>query len=356
MTTILFTGGGSAGHVTPNIALIEKITSQGWQAIYVGSKHGIEKSLIGRLDIPYHSIATGKLRRYFSWQNFIDPFKILYGILQAATICYRQKPQVVFSKGGFVAFPVVIGAWLNRIPVIIHESDLTPGFANRLSFPFVKRICLTFDETKKFFPDQHKLVVTGTPIRPALFRGDAAKGRQFCGFSADKPILLIIGGGLGSDNVNSAIRHALPKLIPNFQIIHLCGKNKTDAQYNLTENYRQFEYVNDELADLFACADLVISRAGANSIYELLALQKLNILIPLGKQASRGDQLANARYFKNVGLSEVIYEEELTDDKLITTINQTLQQKTIFQQKLAAFKLPDAVELIYQQLREFVLR
>jgi UDP-N-acetylglucosamine--N-acetylmuramyl-(pentapeptide) pyrophosphoryl-undecaprenol N-acetylglucosamine transferase len=267
MPTIMFTGGGSAGHVTPNLAVIKKFQAENWQIVYVGSAQGIEKEIISKTNLPYYAIASGKLRRYFSWQNFLDPFKILFGIMQAFFICRRLKPQVVFSKGGFVAFPVVVGAWLNRIPVFIHESDLTPGFANRLSFPLATRVLLTFAETKKYFSDQCKLVISGTPIRANLLQGDAERGRQLCHFKTSKPILLIIGGGLGADNVNQAIRHALPKLLPHYQIIHLCGKNKTDAKFNQLPGYQQFDYVTDELADLFACADLIITRAGANSIY-----------------------------------------------------------------------------------------
>jgi len=351
-STIIFTGGGSAGHVTPNLALVKKCQEEHWQVVYVGSAKGIEKQIISRTDIPYHSVATGKLRRYFSWQNFLDPFKIIFGILQAIFICWKLKPQVVFSKGGFVAFPVVVGAWLNRIPVICHESDLTPGFANRLSFPFAKLICVTFAETTRYFNAQQKVVVTGTPIRASLLQGDATKGREFCGFNSAKPIILVTGGGLGADPINVAIRAALPQLLEQFQIVHLCGKNKTDVKFDNIAGYKQFDYINEEMADLFACADLVVSRAGANAIYELIALRKPNLLIPLSKKASRGDQLLNARYCQEKGLSEVLFEEDTTEKALLAKINRLNDHKIQYLQNLTGFTLPDSINSIYKLIAQ----
>lgn len=347
---IIFTGGGSAGHVTPNLALIKRCLENHWRVVYIGSENGIEKQIIAAEDIPYYEIKTGKLRRYLSWRNFLDPFKVLYGIFQSIFICRRLRPQVVFSKGGFVAFPVVFGAWCNRIPVICHESDLTPGFANRLSFPFAKQVCLTFAETQKYFKNPAKTLVTGTPVRESLFHGDADSGRKLCGFTQEKPIILATGGGLGADAINCAIRAALPQLLQNFQIIHLCGKNKTDAKFDNIAGYKQFDYVNAEMADFLACADLVISRAGANVIYELIALRKPNLLIPLTKKASRGDQLINARYCERQHLSAVLYEEDLTKDTLISAINTLLTKKAEYIQTLREFKSPDSIGIIYDRL------
>ena len=353
--TIIFTGGGSAGHVTPNLALIKRCQQDNWQIAYIGSTNGIEKQIIERINIPYYGIATGKLRRYFSWQNFIDPFKILIGILQAICICWKLKPKVIFSKGGFVAFPVVFAAWLNRIPVICHESDLTPGFANRLSFPFAKLICVTFAETKKHFKDQQKVIETGTPIRDSLLKGDANKGRAFCNFTSGKPIILVTGGGLGADPINFAIRAALPSLLNDFQIVHLCGKNKTDPKFDNMEGYKQFDYINEEMADLFACADLVISRAGANAIYEIIVLRKPNLLIPLSKKASRGDQILNAHYCQKLGLSEILLEENLTEQALVEKLQILLKNKSNYIDNLTKHQLPDSVNTIYNILYRFYL-
>lgn len=346
MPKILFTGGGSSGHVTPNLALIDLLQKNNWQVAYAGSENGIEKTLISKINIPYYSISTGKLRRHLTWKNLLTPFQVIAGILQAYFLCRRLKPNVVFSKGGFVAFPIVAGAWLNRIPVIAHESDLTPGLANRLSFPFAKNICVTFDEGKKYFKSSHKVIVTGTPIRDSLLHGSAEKGREFCGFNPEKPILLIIGGGLGSDVVNLAIRQALPELLDYFQIIHICGKNKTDPTFENIVGYKQVEYLHGELSDVFACTDIIISRAGANSIYEFLALRKPHILIPLSTKASRGDQIENAKYLADRHLSVVIYEEYLTKQHLLENITTLLQQKQVYIDRLAAYPLPDSLKLI----------
>jgi UDP-N-acetylglucosamine--N-acetylmuramyl-(pentapeptide) pyrophosphoryl-undecaprenol N-acetylglucosamine transferase len=355
MPTILFTGGGSAGHVTPNLALIQKFKEAGWHVIYAGSTGGMEKEIIQRVEIPYFTVATGKLRRYFSWQTFIAPFAVIQGILQAFLLCRQKKPAIVFSKGGFVAFPVVVGAWLNHIPVIVHESDFTPGLANKLSFPFADKICVTFEEGKQRLSPK-KTVVTGNPIRDSLLRGQPEKGRAICGFNAKDPILLILGGGQGAMIINQTVRSILSKLKISFQVAHICGKGKIDETVLADTRYRQFEYLNDELADIFACADLVISRAGANSLYELLRLKKPHILIPLSKRASRGDQIINAQYFADRGLSNVLYEENLTGDRLLELIVSVYASKTQQQEKLLHFSLPNSNDIIYKELVELAKR
>jgi UDP-N-acetylglucosamine--N-acetylmuramyl-(pentapeptide) pyrophosphoryl-undecaprenol N-acetylglucosamine transferase len=343
MNKIILTGGGSAGHVVPNVALITKLHQENWDVFYIGSKNGIEREIISKQNIPYFSISTGKLRRYFSWHNFIDPFKIIYGVLQAFILCHKIKPNIIFSKGGFVSFPVVIAAWLNRIPVIIHESDLTPGLANKLSFPFSEQICVTFEDTQKYI---NKAIVTGTPLREELFLGDKNKGLDLCNFVSDKKVILIYAGGSGSKKINKVVRALLPKLLIDFQVIHICGKNNLAANLNLT-GYKQFEYLYDELADMFACANIVISRAGANSIYELLMLRKPHILIPLPKTASRGDQIANAKHFAKLGLSQIIFEEILTEDELYKKILLVKKQAEQITKTLANYKKQDSVQLIY---------
>jgi UDP-N-acetylglucosamine--N-acetylmuramyl-(pentapeptide) pyrophosphoryl-undecaprenol N-acetylglucosamine transferase len=350
---ILFTGGGSAGHVTPNIALIKKFRSEGWSIFYIGSAKGIEKELILKLNIPYFEISTGKLRRYFSWQNFIDPIKIIYGIFQAFFLCLKIKPNVVFSKGGFVAIPVVVSSWLLRIPIVVHESDLTPGLANKLSFGFASKICVTFDETKKYIKNLDKIIITGTPIREELLCGDLDRGLKLCGFSEDKKIILVYAGGLGSENINKIIRELLPRLLVKFQIIHICGKNKLDNNLTL-QGYKQFEYLHEEFADVLACANIVICRAGANSIYELLTLNKPHILIPLPKSVSRGDQIFNAVYFLKRGFSQVIFEEALSPIKLYDMVLWIDQHEAEVINNLAGFTKLNSVKLIYDIISRYI--
>ena len=224
------------------------------------------------------------------------------GYQQAKELLKKLKPDVVFSKGGFVAVPVVLAAKHSRIPVIIHESDLTPGLANKICIPSATKVCANFPETLEYLPEE-KAVLTGTPIRKELFEGSAERGRAFCGFDNAKPILLVVGGSTGSAALNESVWNLLPTLLKYFYVIHLCGKNKMDAKQNGKSGYVQFEYISDELRDLLAASDLVISRAGANAICELLALHKPNILIPLSAAASRGDQILNAESFEQQGFS-----------------------------------------------------
>lgn len=348
---IVFTGGGTAGHVIPNIALIETL-GHDWKMDYIGSAAGIEKKMISALGISYHAVKSGKLRRYFSWRNFIDPFNILIGILQSYWLIRRLKPDIVFSKGGFIAFPVVVGAWLNRIPVIAHESDLTPGLANRMSFPFVKCICVAFAGTKKRFKNPQKVVVTGTPIRNALFQGNKQKGLALCGFDSSKPCVLVMGGSQGAGSINKIIEESLPTLLEQFQIIHLCGRGKVDETLAKRPGYCPFEYANETLADLFAASQYVISRSGANTLYEILALDKPHILIPLSIRISRGDQIQNARYFERQGISMVIEEENLTSDSLLAALKELLKQEKAIKAKIAQLDIQSSARQIAKLIEE----
>ncbi len=347
---IVLTGGGSAGHVTPNLALIELGRQAGISMAYIGSTHGIERDILVKEDIPFYSIATGKLRRYFSWQNFIDPIRIVWGIGQAFFILRCLRADVVFAKGGFVSFPVAVAAWLRQIPVVVHESDLTPGLANRLCFPFAKLICVNDAHTKSLIKQQSKVMVTGTPIRESLLQGDRLRGMQYCHFDQQRPTVLIMGGGLGAEKINQAVRAVLPQLLEQFQVIHLCGKGKTDAALTELQGYCQFSYVNEPLPDLLALADVVISRAGANAIYELLCLRKPHILIPLG-HASRGDQVHNAKHFAAKGLSQVLLQEDLTPQRLLDEIYQVYQQRVEIIGRLTKFDIIPANQVIFDYLQ-----
>lgn len=326
MKRIILTGGGTAGHVTPNLALIPKLQKEGWDIRYIGSKSGIEKELIEEKRIPYYGISSGKLRRYKDIKNVTDPFKVLVGLAEALKMINKLKPSIIFSKGGYVTVPVVVAGWLRRVPVIIHESDITPGLANKLAFPFAKKICTNFPETLSYIPKQ-KAILTGTPIREELFNGDAKKGRRICNFNNNKPIIMMMGGSLGSIILNTVLRNILPVLLEPFNIIHICGKNNVKDSLNNIEGYRQFEYVDTELPHLFAAADLLISRAGANSISEILNLKKPNILIPLSAKASRGDQILNAHSFYKQGFSQVLEEEQLTEESLFETIMEIYKNR-----------------------------
>lgn len=345
MKKIVLTGGGTAGHVTPNIALIPYLKKEGYDVYYIGSKGGMEEELIKKCDIPYYGVSSGKLRRYFDKKNFSDIFKVLKGIMQAKHIIRKIKPDVVFSKGGFVAVPVVVGAALNKVNVVCHESDITPGLANKLAMPFAKAVCTTFPEAIKHIKD-NKGIYTGTPIRDMLFTGKKEKGLEMCGFSGNKPVILIMGGSQGSVNVNNSVRELLSKLLPKYDIVHLCGKGNLDESLSDKEGYKQFEYISDELPDLFAMADMVISRAGSNAICEFLALHKPMLLIPLGKNASRGDQILNAESFKKQGFAEVIDEEKMTKGSLFDTINRVYENRQSYIDAMESSQASDGIKSV----------
>ncbi|CDQ21185.1 UDP-N-acetylglucosamine-N-acetylmuramylpentapeptide N-acetylglucosamine transferase [Halobacillus karajensis] len=323
---ILFTGGGTAGHVIVNLALIPEFQKQGYEVDYIGSYEGIEKKLIESLEgVTYHGISTGKLRRYMSKENFKDPFKVLKGLVQSLNILQKRKPQVIFSKGGFVSVPVVMAARLKNIPTVIHESDYTPGLANKLSFPFAKKILATFPETMNHLPEG-KGEYIGAVVREELFEGNRAKGLSLCDFHKQKPVVMVMGGSTGSKKINDAIRNLLDKLLQEVQIVHICGHGHKDPSIN-KRGYAQFEYVQDELKDLFAATDYIVSRAGSNAIFEFLALKKPMLLIPLSRSASRGDQILNADSFVKQGYAIKLEEEELTDERLLADLQKLISNR-----------------------------
>lgn len=351
MKRIILTGGGTAGHVTPNIALIPFLRELGYDIQYIGSHNGIEKELIEPFGIPYHAISTGKLRRYLSVQNLTDPFRVLKGISEARKLIRDLEPDVIFSKGGFVSVPVVLAGKNNKVPVIIHESDMTPGLANKLSIPSATKVCCNFPETLEHLPAD-KAVLTGSPIRQELLTGNKEAALTLCGFTADKPVILVIGGSLGAVAVNKAVREALPQLLESFQIVHLCGKGKVDKSFEGTTGYKQFEYLKEELRDVFAMTDIVISRAGANAICELLALRKPNILIPLSANASRGDQILNARSFERQGFSIVLEEEEVTKDSLLNAVQNLYANRESYTHAMTKSGQQDSIQTILNLIEE----
>lgn len=351
MKKIVLTGGGTAGHVTPNIALLPALREAGFEVSYMGSYDGIEKKLISDFDVPYTGIATGKFRRYLDPKNLTDPFRVIKGYGEAKKYLKKLQPDVVFSKGGFVSVPVVRAAASLKIPCIIHESDMTPGLANKLCIPVAQKVCCNFPETMEKMPEG-KAVLTGSPIRSELTQGNKLAGLDMCGFTANKPVIMVIGGSLGAANVNKAVRDALPKLLENFQVVHLCGKGKIDNLFLNTAGYKQFEYIKAELKDLFAMADIVISRAGANAICELLALKKPNILIPLPAASSRGDQLLNAASFEAQGFSIVINEDDLTTNLLVGKVQELFENRASYTKVMENSSQMDSIPKIMQLIEE----
>lgn len=348
---ILFTGGGSAGHVTVNIALIPKFIQMGWEVSYIGSIQGIEARLIEDLeDVKYYGISTGKLRRYVDLNNVKDPFRVIKGSFQAFQLIRKLKPNVLFSKGGFVSVPVVVGAWLNRVPIVIHESDITPGLANKLSMPFATKVCTTFPNTSDHI-NSDKVIHVGAIIREELKQGSTLRGLTLCDFTNNKPVLLIMGGSLGSQRINDIIRNNLHVLINEFQIIHICGKGQVDHTITLRE-YKQFEYIHQELADVIAAADIVVSRAGSNSIFEFLALHKPMLLIPLSKEASRGDQLLNAQSFKASGYCEVLLEEEMNNDTFMRAIQALAAKRDHIVEWMIQHESGDSISKVVEIIKD----
>ena len=350
MKKIILTGGGTAGHVTPNIALVPDLKEAGFDIKYIGSSKGMERDLVADANLDYFGISSGKLRRYFSFKNFTDPFRVLRGYFQAKRILKRYRPDIVFSKGGFVTVPVVFAASKYNIPVIIHESDMTPGLANRLAMKRATKVCHTFPETAKHLGS--KAVFTGSPIRKELFSGSATRAKKMCGFNDDKPIIMVTGGSLGAEKVNLLVREALPELLPKFNVVHLCGNGKADASLKNTPGYVQFEYVSEEMKDLFAAASIVISRAGANSIFEIAALAIPNILIPLSANASRGDQILNAESFKKQGFSKVINEDEASAKDLVAEVNDLFANKETYIKKMKSSSVASGVDNIIKLINE----
>jgi UDP-N-acetylglucosamine--N-acetylmuramyl-(pentapeptide) pyrophosphoryl-undecaprenol N-acetylglucosamine transferase len=345
---LVCTGGGTAGHVIPAIPVMERARAGGARVSFIGTRSGLEARLLADVDADFHAIASGKLRRYLSLKNLADAFRVLAGIWQAWRLLGRLRPDVVFSKGGFVTFPVVLAAWLRRVPVVAHESDLTPGLANRLSLPFVRTLCVTFAETRapRF---RGRLVVTGTPVRESLRQGDPARGRAMLGVSAERPVLLVAGGSLGAEAINVAVDAALDALLDTFDVVHVRGPGRKAPR--TPAGYHPFEYVGEGWGDLLAAADVVVSRAGANALYELLTLGKPNLLIPLSPRVSRGDQVENAELARQRGFSRVLGEDALSAERLAAEVRALYAERGQARERLRAFPAADAVTAIVAELQ-----
>lgn len=349
MKKIVMTGGGTGGHVTPNLALIPRLLADGWDIHYIGGANSIEEEMISKVKgVKFYSVSVGKLRRYFDLKNFSDPFRVIKGIFQACSIIRKIKPDVVFSKGGFVSVPVVYGAKMNGVPVVTHESDMTPGLANKLCLPFASVQCCTFPEAVKYA--HGKGVYTGSPIRPELLQGSREDGLKRFKFNGNLPVLMVVGGSSGAQAINECVRTALPQLTQCFQILHLCGKGNLNGELEGTQNYVQCEFLNDEMADAYACADVLISRAGSNALCEILALRKPALLIPYPMGASRGDQILNAESFRAHGLSRVLDQAEMTPETLVSEVVQVYHDRGSLYDAMAAEAASNGIDNVLQQI------
>ena len=350
MKRIVLTGGGTAGHVSPNQALIPLLLAEGWEIHYIGTKNGIERTLIEPMEgVTYHAVSSGKLRRYFDLKNFTDPFRVIAGAFQSVSIIRRLKPAVVFSKGGFVSVPVVAGAALCGVPVVMHESDITPGLANKLCKPFAKAVCTTFPECAKLLGA--KGIQTGTPLRAQIFSGTRARGLALAGFTGERPVLMMIGGSLGAQTVNAVLREALPELTKRYDVLHICGKGNLAPELQEMPGYRQFEYLTSDLPDAFACADILLSRAGSNSLSEILALHKPALLIPY--HSGRGDQVLNANSLKARGLAHVMLQSELTAQSLPPALEALWADRELLIQRMSALPDADGTQSVLAQIHRY---
>lgn len=330
--TVVLTGGGTGGHVTPNIALLPYLKQKGYKVCYIGSADGMERDLIRPLGIPYYGIDSERLNRYFTVANLTMPFHVIRGLFQARKLLKKLKPDVVFSKGGFVSVPVVIAAHWCKIPCVCHESDITPGLANKLAVPFAQKVCVNFQEALAYVGE--KGVYTGTPIRDSLLQGSGEKGRELSGLTGAKPILLVMGGSTGAKALNDGVREALPLLLKEFQVLHLCGKGNRDAALDEQKGYFQIEYANEEMPHFYAAADVTLCRAGANSLAEILALRLPNVLVPLPLSASRGDQILNARSFTEKGYSLTLEQEKMNPESILKKVREAYENRAGFQEAM----------------------
>ncbi|WP_054025647.1 undecaprenyldiphospho-muramoylpentapeptide beta-N-acetylglucosaminyltransferase [Bacillus sp. FJAT-28004] len=349
--TIVLTGGGTAGHVSGNLVLIPKCEEENWDIHYIGSEQGIERKLVSDYKVvTYHPISTGKLRRYLAWENVIDVFRVVRGIFQAYRLIKKLKPHVIFSKGGFVAVPVVLGARLNKVPIVIYEPDLNMGLANKISYPFAATICTAFKETAANLPDS-KAVYTGPILQKNLKSENIQRALNACGFTSEKPVLLIMGGSLGADSINQMVKTTRHELLNTFQMVHICGKGKVDHTLSMP-GYKAFEFVSGELADLLAIADVVVSRAGSNSIMELLALQKPMLLIPHTRGGSRSGQLMNAQYFEQAGFAELLLQEQMTAQSFIKAIGHLFENRSIYADNMNTQENGEGAPKIMELIKE----
>lgn len=349
MASIVLTGGGTAGHCTPHLAILPYLKKDFDNIYYVGSENGIEKEIIKNTDIPYFSVTCAKLNRNLNAKNLFIPFKVAKGIFQAGKILDRIKPDVVFSKGGYVSLPTVVAAKQRNVPVIAHESDYTMGLANKISAKFCKKILTSFPSTAKEIKNGE---FVGPPLRKSLFAPSKSDVVGNFGFSGERPILLVTGGSQGAKALNDVVCKALPELTAKYDVIHLCGKNNL-MQNPPKKGYYQAEFLN-KIENAFACATVCVTRAGSNTLFELMSLKTPCVLVPLPKGASRGDQILNASYFQQKGLAYVISQENLTEDSLIFAIDSVFANRYNLKRNFEKYPIKDASRQISRIIADYL--
>jgi len=356
---MVITGGGTGGHVFPALRIAKAFKRTGTDVLYIGSRKGLENKLAKEEKIKFKEIYTGKLRRYFSWRNFIDPLFISIGFLQSYYFLRKFDPQVVFSKGGYVSVPVCIAAKLLHIPIVLHESDLTPGLANKILINFADKICLSFKASLKHV-DRNKAVVTGNPIREELFQGDVRKAKIITNFDEELPVILVCGGSLGSKSLNELIKNSLAELLEFSQVILQCGKGKKiklDKDLKFNERFFQVEFVGVKaMANFYKFANIIISRAGAGQITELAYLKKPSILIPLGLSSSRGDQILNASILEE-NKATLVIKDGIKEDLFVRKVVRLLQDESLQKElsnNISKFYDIDAVKKIIKVIKEVI--
>ena len=348
MKKIVFTGGGTVGHVTLNLLLIPKFIKEGWQVHYIGDKHGIEYQEIQKsgLDVTFHSVATGKLRRYFSWQNLLDGFKVVWGIFQSLGIMLKVRPQALFSKGGFVSVPPVIAARLSGVPVYVHESDLSIGLANKIAYKCATKMYATFEQPSSLTKIEHVGAVTKVGNQESVAPQELEEIRQY--FNRELPTLLFVGGSAGAKVFNDFVSQNQAALTERYNIINLTGDESLDV---LSDRLFRKAYVTDLYQPLMDLADIVVTRGGSNTIFELLALAKLHIIVPLGREASRGDQIENADYFVKKGYAKQLAEEQLDMSNLQAALDDLLANQVSYHQAMKNSQEIKSVDEFYALLK-----
>lgn len=348
MKKIVFTGGGTVGHVTLNLLLIPKFIKEGWQVHYIGDKHGIEYQEIQKsgLDVTFHSVATGKLRRYFSWQNLLDGFKVVWGIFQSLGIMLKVRPQALFSKGGFVSVPPVIAARLSGVPVYVHESDLSIGLANKIAYKCATKMYATFEQSSSLTKIEHVGAVTKVGNQESVAPQELGEIRQY--FDKELPTLLFVGGSAGAKVFNDFVSKNQAALNERYNIINLTGDESLDV---LSDRLFRRAYVTNLYQPLMDLADVVVTRGGSNTIFELLAMAKLHIIVPLGREASRGDQIENADYFVKKGYAKQLAEEQLDMSNLQTALDDLLANQASYHQAMQNSQEIKSVDEFYALLK-----
>jgi len=337
---IAITGGGTGGHIFPNISIVEELKIRGEKNIvWIGEKGGKEELFAKKLNIPFYGIKAGKIRRYFSLKNFSDLFLVVLGFFQSLFLLSKLKPKLLFSKGGFVSIPPAFAARVLRVPVLTHESDINPGLANRLISKASYAVCTSFKETSPYFPGK-RVFYTGNPVRKVIKDGNSKRGKIFLGFKEDLPFVMVVGGSLGAQSINNTIYKIVDNYDLPFNLVHQCGRGNLNNTFIKIKKYRQYEFLGKEIGDVMAVSTLIISRAGAGALYEISYLGKPSILIPLSKTASRGEQVDNAKFFEENGASIVILNDDLNEKILFKTVCNLLENKnTLVEMGKKAFRL-----------------